>query len=569
MDFLFSLNEENRSTIRKQFKRRFIFSKGLDEIMFRTGLMILTAPLSLTQANVSNHLKYASKLIKDTLYVHLQPYPGNIPVKDPSCRMFKFQTQPPSKEIQKLIGTVYSQAAAICQNIDVRVLLGHIRNGEQPMEFKPHTLQTKSYDVVFTDISHSDKDSFKDVIKSGYDTLNDVNVETLEAVKATEGDTDATKETESDILPSYRHIVLGGTFDRIHYGHKMLLTDSCLLCQEEMTIGVTDGVMNAKKTLCELMLPTNVRIQQLTELLLDLKPGLELNIVPITDPFGPSIVVEDMNCIVVSQETLKGGDAVNKRRQEKGLSKLDVHVIDLLEDVHHGDDEEVKISSSSQRRRLLGTLLKPPKPYKSESGPYIIGLTGGIATGKSSIAQRLEKLGAAIVDCDKLGHSAYTKGTEAFDSVVKEFGDDVVGEDGEINRKALGPKVFADKSKLEKLNAIVWPAILKLAQAQIQQHHANGCHIVVLDAAVLLEAGWDSIVHEVWATILSQQEAVRRIVERNKLSEEQAIQRIQSQMVNEARVEQANVVLCSQWEYQVTQVQVEKAWALLKERLNM
>ena len=161
--------------------------------------------------------------------------------------------------------------------------------------------------------------------------------------------------------------------------------------------------------------------------------------------------------------------------------------------------EEEKISSSSGRTRLLGTRLQPArKVWDQSSGPYIIGLTGGSASGKSSICRKLEQLGAGVIDCDKLGHAAYIPGTVAFNKIVQEFGHKVVGEDGQINRKVLGSIVFGEKGKLEKLNSLVWPEIGRLASEEIGKRFGEGRKVVVLDAAVLLEAGWQEMCNEVY-----------------------------------------------------------------------
>ena len=157
--------------------------------------------------------------------------------------------------------------------------------------------------------------------------------------------------------------------------------------------------------------------------------------------------------------------------------------------------DENKVSSSTLRYNTLGSLRKPPKKRSQQEqggAAYVIGLTGGIACGKSSIAARLEKLGAAVVDCDKLGHKAYVPGTAAFKQVVERFGGEVVGEDGQINRPVLGAKVFGENSLggLEALNAIVWPEIERLATEEIAEavkRNSGKRTVCVLDAAVLLE----------------------------------------------------------------------------------
>ena len=161
---------------------------------------------------------------------------------------------------------------------------------------------------------------------------------------------------------------------------------------------------------------------------------------------------------------------------------------------------EKKFSSSTIRYNSLGTLRK--RPNISESfrlqDVYVIGLTGGMASGKSSVAKHMENHGAVVIDCDKLGHIAYEPGTEAFAKVVERFGREVVSLSGTIDRKVLASKVFGGDSQeknsnLTDLNAIVWPEIERLARGRIAEAAENkppnhkGKIVCVLDAAVLLE----------------------------------------------------------------------------------
>ena len=137
--------------------------------------------------------------------------------------------------------------------------------------------------------------------------------------------------------------------------------------------------------------------------------NLVIDIVPINDPVGPAGTVEDLDCIVISEETKAGGAYVNKIRLERGLGELAIHEIPLIQGeskIMEGEDD--KISSSSIRLRKLGTLLKPVLKTNNQHSPYILGLTGGSCSGKSSVCQRFVKLGAKIIDCDKLGHQAYS-----------------------------------------------------------------------------------------------------------------------------------------------------------------
>ena len=172
------------------------------------------------------------------------------------------------------------------------------------------------------------------------------------------------------------------------------------------------------------MEPTEKRISAVREFVRDTEPDLDYDVVAITDGFGPSTVKSELTAIVASRETARGAAAVNRERLKSGLSILSSYLIDLV-----GEDEaeeakwegvgvkEGKISSSNQRQLLLGTLLKPAKSSSRRwgaTGPYVVGLTGGIASGKSHASQYLQSLGAVVVDCDRLGHQAYLKGSDCF-----------------------------------------------------------------------------------------------------------------------------------------------------------
>ena len=146
------------------------------------------------------------------------------------------------------------------------------------------------------------------------------------------------------------------------------------------------------------------------------------------------------------------------RRIERGLNALEIIIVGLQSESMFNKDSaaaseaalEAKVSSSNARKEMLGELLRPPPPAPRPvlSRPYLIGLTGGSASGKSTMARRLKELGAGVVDCDGLGHAAYQPGTECFEKVAEAFGrDTVIGVDGEIDRAALGTIVFADPGK--------------------------------------------------------------------------------------------------------------------------
>ncbi len=172
---------------------------------------------------------------------------------------------------------------------------------------------------------------------------------------------------------------------------------------------------------------------------------------------------------------------------------------------------------------------------------FVIGLTGGIASGKSTAATYLRELGAEVIDADRLGHRVYEPGTRGFEGVVQAFGDDVVAADGTIDRRALGGKVFGKPEELQRLTDIVWPLIRELAEHEIEQIGASDPErVIVLEAAVLLEAHWDDLVDEVWVVVVDESVAIGRLGERDGMSREDALARIRSQLSNRERLERSD-----------------------------
>jgi len=194
----------------------------------------------------------------------------------------------------------------------------------------------------------------------------------------------------------------------------------------------------------------------------------------------------------------------------------------------------------------------------------IIGLTGGIASGKSTVAQQLGQLGAHVIDADKLGHNAYVSGSEAFDLVVSVFGGDTVGSDGEIDRKVLGSKVFGNAESLKKLTDIVWPAIKQMATQEILSvKEQRPEQVIVLEAAVLFEAGWEDIVDEIWSTIVDREVAIERASNRDWTDRSQVEARIDAQISNEERKEKADRLIDNSGSEADLQAQVKQIWNAL------
>jgi len=198
----------------------------------------------------------------------------------------------------------------------------------------------------------------------------------------------------------------------------------------------------------------------------------------------------------------------------------------------------------------------------------IIGLTGGIASGKSTVADRLRELGAVVVEGDQLGHRVYEPGTSGFEQVVNAFGHDIVAEDGTIDRRILGGKVFGAPEEMERLNGVMWPAIRDLAEAEFAQIASDTPDaVIVFEAAVMLEAEWQDMVDEVWVVTTKQETAIDRLKSRNGLNREQALARIESQMSNRQRNEAADVKFDNSDTEEKLRSRVEYHWKRLLKRI--
>ncbi len=197
-----------------------------------------------------------------------------------------------------------------------------------------------------------------------------------------------------------------------------------------------------------------------------------------------------------------------------------------------------------------------------------IGLTGGIASGKSTVVQQLQELGAATIDADLLGHQTYEPGTETFRQVIEAFGEDLVAEDGTIDRSKLGPKVFGHPDGMKRLTDIVWPGIRALAEAELERLRSAGTEVAVLEAAVMIEAGWQDLVDEVWVVAVSRDTARERLMARNNLSAEQADQRIESQITNDERLKHADVLISNDCSMDAARSRVDRAWSAMHQSLR-
>lgn len=191
----------------------------------------------------------------------------------------------------------------------------------------------------------------------------------------------------------------------------------------------------------------------------------------------------------------------------------------------------------------------------------VIGLTGGIASGKSLVSAILRQLGAKIVDADEVARLVVEPGTVGLAEIRQVFGDKILNPDGSLNRKTLGDLVFADPDKLKKLNEITHPQVYKYFKNEIAKFHQHKDYpALILDVPLLIEAGFQRLADEVWLVVVSKDVQVNRVMERDGVSREQALQRINSQMSVEEKQKYADVIIDNSGSTESTRQKVIELW---------
>lgn len=173
----------------------------------------------------------------------------------------------------------------------------------------------------------------------------------------------------------------------------------------------------------------------------------------------------------------------------------------------------------------------------------VFGLTGGIGSGKSAVAARFRARHLPVVDADVLAREAVAPGTEGLRAVIAEFGEEILASDGQLDRKRLGATIFADASARARLNAIVHPQVRALALARFAELGARGEPLVCYEVPLLFEVGLQDSLRPVVVVHASEQTRVRRIVERDGLSEAEARARVAAQMPLSIKAERADHVI--------------------------
>ncbi len=187
-----------------------------------------------------------------------------------------------------------------------------------------------------------------------------------------------------------------------------------------------------------------------------------------------------------------------------------------MEDSHSGQLHEFRKLDPARDSQVR--ILYPPLMI-------VIGLTGGIASGKTTVAKSLEKKGTHLINADVVAHKTYAKGTEGYEKVISAFGEEIIDQDRNIDRKKLGEIVFGNKEELSKLTNIVWPLTKERLKNILQELSETNIKIAVLEAAVLEEAGWDDLVDEIWRIETDDEITIQRLLIQG-FSKEEAVKRL-------------------------------------------
>eukprot|EP01059_Diplonema_ambulator_P036993 TRINITY_DN9567_c1_g1_i1.p1 TRINITY_DN9567_c1_g1~~TRINITY_DN9567_c1_g1_i1.p1 ORF type:complete len:721 (+),score=242.84 TRINITY_DN9567_c1_g1_i1:1063-3225(+) len=442
--------------------------------------------------------------------------------------------------LQRRLGSVYHTAFVSGPDIDTLVLL----NGAESSPPDASTL-----------FGYEDEEDLAKALSLEFKAIPVTDTQKLP---------DPVTNPETCNVEKYKNVCMGGTFDRLHIGQKLLLSIASTLVSPtgggRLFCGIAGDPLFKEKALRELIQPFGRRARTVATFLSTINPKLPFETGELIDGYGPSVTESSFEAIIVTEETKAGGDKCNAVRAEKGMPPMDVVITGLIDSkgelvaqLPHNE----KLSSTGLRQKALMSVLDGGYLMcrRQVGAPYIVGLTGGIATGKTTASKWLEEAGAEMVDADKLGHSAYAPGTEGYELVKKAFPEVVV--DGEVDRRKLGGLVFGCKEQMKRLTDIVWPIIAEAIKACIA---ASTAKVLVLEAAVLVEAGWTSFADEVWLTVAPPNVAKQRLIERNNLTEEEADKRMASQITGLERMGSAHILLSNHKGFEEFRSSIDAAW---------
>jgi dephospho-CoA kinase len=196
----------------------------------------------------------------------------------------------------------------------------------------------------------------------------------------------------------------------------------------------------------------------------------------------------------------------------------------------------------------------------------VIGLTGNLGTGKTEVATTLADLGARVINADELGHDLLQHRTQAYTKILDAFGKSILKHDREIDRKKLGQLVFKDSEALNKLNQIMHPRIYEMVIQKIEEYRKADTRVVVLEAALLIEAGWKPLLDQLWVTTAPEPVIAERLKKSRGLSEDQVLDRLKTQMPQKEKIKRADAVIDTDCSIVELRARIKKLWQELPAR---
>jgi dephospho-CoA kinase len=191
-----------------------------------------------------------------------------------------------------------------------------------------------------------------------------------------------------------------------------------------------------------------------------------------------------------------------------------------------------------------------------------VGLTGGIGSGKSTVAQILGEFGAPFLDADKVAHTTYAPGASAYEAVIAAFGAEVLAPDRTIDRKRLGAIVFGNPGQLNKLTSIVWPATFDSIRRNVAELRASGAKLpIVIEAAILIEANWQPLFDEIWLVRAPREQVLARIEIQRGLKPSETDARIRAQLADQERAKHATLVIENNGSIEDLRELLKEVWA--------
>ena len=191
---------------------------------------------------------------------------------------------------------------------------------------------------------------------------------------------------------------------------------------------------------------------------------------------------------------------------------------------------------------------------------FVIGLTGGIGTGKTEVTHVLRELGAVVIESDKVAHLSYRPGTDAYEDIIDQFGSEILDESGVIDRAKLGGLVFAVPELRIHLEMIVWPAARSWIEERLIQEKERGTKIVVIEVPKLFEAGWDDLADAVWTIEAPLDLITQRLNVRSNLGEAEKNARVKAQITSGERAERADLLIENRAKLADLREQITNLW---------